>query len=375
MKKISLMIFAAFIIIMGILLFAQIAQKKEVKNGLYVFYDDTNRGLLINEGIIVKKIGNSFKPEEIFDKKAYSEFYYDSYHKQKIFYSNLNLNYQIGDTEFTTRTETISGYVVDVRSNEKYQIGVEILDESSDATVQSNEFDGARTRIIDLKTRESVTLDGFSQTCELVGDYAYCRNYQKTEKYLEVIDLKEMKVVNKHILPNDDGNFFTFKSKTGVFVHIISTNKTFFMNEKIIEEYRTDVFDKIPTDTYILSIESKELSTENNVDYNYFFSYKDEFEDVYHFAIHVIGDEVKVIYGYADEGEGTSGTEGVAIPYCGQAEYLKDKQSYIVVCVGKKNKKIGTYIKEYDKNGKRTGFKKISDGDTGVLNGMSLISA
>jgi len=180
---------------------------------------------------------NDFQQKMVVDDQhGYAKGYFDNYRNQIIFATEGSLEYMLGNKQITTGTDELTGYVYDVVLNDTYQIGIEILDVKR-ADLGSDKFFGARTRIIDLNTQESVTITGFPAKCILdTNKYVYCDNYDDDDNdFLDIIDVEMME--HTRLDTNDKNLTFFYQIGNEMFVQSREQKKTFKIDgSKLIEE-------------------------------------------------------------------------------------------------------------------------------------------
>jgi hypothetical protein len=188
---------------------------------------------------------NDFEHDMIVDEQhGYAKGYFDNYRKQMIFTTEWTLDYLMGDHQMTTTTNDVTGYVYQVWMNEGYQIGIEMLDIDRNNLGQGD-FDGARMRIIDLKTDNSRIITGFPSHTMLAGHYVYCNNYDtKNNRFLDIIDVEKM----THVRLSTNDHDFTFFYQMGkdVFVQDAHTETTFLIKENQLIEQPTPAYNVYP---------------------------------------------------------------------------------------------------------------------------------
>jgi len=170
---------------------------------------------------------NDLKGEVVVDAQdGYARAYFDNYRKQVIFAKDRTLEYLINGVEMTTTTADITGYPADMLFNETYQVAVEVLDVKS-ADLTSNEFDGARSRIININTGANIIVDGllFNRNL-LVGDYFYGFTFDNDRNQLfDIVNLKTME--HKRITNKTDKFSFIYESAGEVYVQVASKQTAF----------------------------------------------------------------------------------------------------------------------------------------------------
>jgi len=178
---------------------------------------------------------NNFQQEMLVDDQhGYARAYFDNYRNQIIFTTQWSLDYLIGNKQITTATDEITGYVYQVLMNDKYQIGIEVMALERDELGTDNFF-GAKTRIIDLNTQKSVTITGFPAKCMLGTTFVYCDNYDDNEHdFLDIIDVQTM----EHTRLDTESNQITFFYQMGdkIFAQSSIQEKNFLINGKQLFE-------------------------------------------------------------------------------------------------------------------------------------------
>jgi hypothetical protein len=194
----------------------------QYKQEILLVYNDLNNEMMIDH------------------QHGYERAYYDNYRHQIIFTTQWTLDYMLGDKYLNTTTEELGGYVYQVLFNDKYQIGIEMLDiDRSD--LGQGDFDGARIRIKDLNRDKDLIVSGFPSNVMLAGDYVYCNNYDKNDnRFLDIINIEMM----QHVRINTTANDLTFFYQMGdkVFAQSIEEKKTFLITEKELIEQVNPVY-------------------------------------------------------------------------------------------------------------------------------------
>lgn len=162
---------------------------------------------------------NNFSNDMIIDtQNGYSRAYFDNYRQQMIFKKERALEYMIDGRPFTTASDKLSGYISEILVNDKYQIGVEILNPEADSFGEGL-FWSTKSRVIDLNTQESVIVDGLLFNDNLIADdYFYGVTFSKSDRelatdavagsepmdyYLDIIDLRTMQHQKINTTEND----------------------------------------------------------------------------------------------------------------------------------------------------------------------------
>lgn len=205
---------------------------------------------------------NDFSSEMIVDEQSdYSRAYFDKYRKQMIFQKEGQLNYLIDGKEMTTATDEISGYTSQVLFNDKYQVGVEILD-IKNGSLGEGQFWGTKSRIIDLHTKQNIILDGLLfNTNMLAGDYFYGFTFSKTdaeveseeeqesedvERYLDIIDLRTME--HKRFNTTEQEISFLYQKGDKVYGQSDAKKTAFVFDRLNMQEQKTKYNDKLLVD-------------------------------------------------------------------------------------------------------------------------------
>ena len=174
--------------------------------------------------------------------------YIDNYRKETIFVEQDGLEYMINDRKVITtdKKNDIDGYVVNVLSNEFYQIGIEILGVNID-DVDSDEFGGAKTRIIDLNTKKNIIVNGLLYNRSLIqGNYLYSLVFDFDEnEYLEVINLKDMTSSRRRTEANNIS--FLYEVDNNVYVQSNTTKTSFLITDGKYIEQKDNFSDILPT--------------------------------------------------------------------------------------------------------------------------------
>jgi len=180
---------------------------------------------------------NDMANEMIVDnQQGYARAYFDNYRKQIIFTPQVGLAYMIDGSIISTETEDVGGYVSSVLVNEAYQIGVEIMDYEP-VPDQDEQFNGLRSRVIDLKSKVSVTVAGLLfNRCLLVDDYFYGFAVSSSdEQLLDIINVKTME--HKRINTTKYPISFMYQTGNEVYAQSATTRKTFLLQgHELIEQ-------------------------------------------------------------------------------------------------------------------------------------------
>jgi len=160
------------------------------------------------------------------EQYGYERGFFDNYRREIIFIKAGKLEYLINNKRLNTARDGITGYVEQVVLSPDYQIGIEILDFKIGADMGS--FWGEKTRIMNLQTLESVTVDGamFAHAF-IAGNYLYniAHDYNSAE-FLNMIDLETM----THTQIKTGENDITFLYQIGAQVYAqVASKKTAFL--------------------------------------------------------------------------------------------------------------------------------------------------
>jgi len=175
---------------------------------------------------------------------GYARAYFDNYRKEIIFTKDRVLEYLVHGEAVSTATDVVTGYPADILLNDTYQLAVEILDVQAD-NLTSNEFDGAKSRVIDLKTGANVVVDGllFNRSL-LVGHYFYGFTFDNERNQLfDIVDLTTME--HKRIKNKAHKISFIYVINDTVYVQVASKETAFrldgfnFVEER--ERYRPEL--------------------------------------------------------------------------------------------------------------------------------------
>jgi len=196
---------------------------RQANQELLLTYNDMSNDLLIEQ------------------QYGYARAYFDNYRKQIIFSGQGTLDYLFGGEQFTTATESLSGYVFELLFNETYQIGVEIID-IKDGSLGQGQFWGTKSRIIDLQNKSNVIVEGlFFNRNMIAGHYFYGFTFNEDEdQLLEIIDLRTM----DHRRINMKKNKITFLYQNGDQVYGQSeAEKTTFVFDGLDMQETKDKYD------------------------------------------------------------------------------------------------------------------------------------
>jgi len=190
---------------------------------------------------------NDFQTKDRIEEQqeGYGRAYFDNDRKQIIFTKDNVLDYLIDGQEKSTRTTNISGYTADVLTNDTYQLAIEILDVKSDQ-LGSDAFDGAKSRIIDLKTDANVVVDGllFNRSL-LVGHYFYGFTFDNEHNQLfDIIDLRTMK--HERIKRTEDRITFIYEMADNVYIQVANKRTAFRLDGFNFVEDKALYNEKLP---------------------------------------------------------------------------------------------------------------------------------
>jgi len=163
------------------------------------------------------------------DQRGYAKAYFDNYRKEIIFTKERTLDYLVNGTAMSTASADVTGYPADILVNETYQLAVEILDVRSDQ-LTSNEFDGAKSRIINLNTGDHVIVDGllFNRSL-LIGDYFY--GFTFDNNYAQLFDIVNVKTMQHHRIKRSDNKFtFIYARDQDVYVQVANEETAFLID-------------------------------------------------------------------------------------------------------------------------------------------------
>jgi len=184
---------------------------------------------------------HDLKTEDVVDRQyGYERAYFDNYRKQIIFTGYRANEYWIDGRKFITDENGVGGYVAEVLVNEKYQIGVEILNLTAE-DVGQDKFDGAKSRVIDLNTEKSITVSGLLfNRCLINDDYFYGFTFNTDNRqFLDIIRLSTM----EHKRFDADNITFLYQKGREVYVQEIKQK----------QGYKLDGLDMIKKDNTFYS--------------------------------------------------------------------------------------------------------------------------
>jgi len=191
---------------------------------------------------------NDFKHDMVVDaQQGYNRAYFDNYRKQMIFTRSDENEYWINGVQMSTADDGITGYVSQVLINEHYQIGVEILNMTTD-DFGSDIFDGTKTRIIDLQTKRSITVPGLLFNRNLiVGHYFYGPTFDdEGGRYFDMIDLRTMEHKREKRTQDVDTITFVYQQEDKLYAQVAGKKQTFLIDGLELIEVPNAYNDTLP---------------------------------------------------------------------------------------------------------------------------------